>query len=554
MTATKGFAFCVVLTCAAALLITLNACGGGGSANTPPLPTASMTTSSNTIQKGQSVTLSWSTTNATSVSISGLGTVAASGSKQVSPAISTLYTLTAQGPGGSKQAMASVVVSTTQITHVVIIFQENRSVDNLFQDPNLVTAGADIQTSAWNKGGSLITPLPETLATPYDLGHTHKDFVAMYDGGKMDGAGNVTVRCTQGSSCFPPNPQFYYVNPAEVQPYFQMAETYTFGDRMFQTNQGPSFPAHQIIISGTSAPTAPGDTYSDFFAAENPGGGGLQQPGQDTGCTAPVGESVLLIDPTGQESKAYNQGFPCYDHPTLTDLLNSSFISWRYYTPSAGSLWTAPNAIQHMCVPDSTGTQCTGSDWTNSVVLQSGPDDVQTPTALLADISANKLANVTWVIPSGQASDHALENAGYGPAWVAKVVNAIGNSPYWANTAIFLTWDDWGGWYDHVAPPIDPKYGYYKYGFRVPLIVISPYAKAAYVSHVTHDFGSILRFVEGNFSLPVVDADYADARADDLSDTFNFSQTPLKFQTISVPAVKHSRRAKQQLPSDPDDD
>lgn len=558
MLAPKGFALWVVFACTAALLTTLSACGGGSSANVPPPPpppTASITASPDTFEKGQSATLSWSTTNAANVSISGLGTVAASGSQQVSPTASTGYTLTAQGPGGSKQAMASVVLTTTPITHVVIIFQENRSVDNLFQDPKLVSAGADIQTTGWNKEGTLITPKAEHLQTTYDLGHTHQDFVAMYDGGAMDGADKVTVRCAPGqSNCSPPDPQFYYVDPADVQPYFQMAETYTFGDRMFQTNQGPSFPAHQIIISGTSAPTAPGDLYSDWFAAENPGGGGLQHPGQDTGCTAPVGESVLLIDPTGQESKAYNQGFPCYEHPTLTDLFKSSYISWRYYTPSAGSLWTGPNAIQHMCVPDSTGTQCTGSDWTNSVVLQSGPGDVHTPTAVLADISSGKLQNVTWVIPSGQASDHALDNDGSGPSWVAQVVNAIGNSQYWANTAIFITWDDWGGWYDHVAPPIDPKFGYYEYGFRVPLIVISPYAKAAYVSHVPHDFGSILRFIEGNFSLPVVDADYADARADDLSDTFNFSQTPLKFQTISIPPVKRSRGTQQELPSDPDDD
>jgi phospholipase C len=457
------------------------------------------------------------------------------------------------------QASAAAVVSTSPIERVVIIFQENRTPDNLFQDQNLIAAGADIwpPSHGWNKEGSFITPLPEDLDTTYDLGHTHKDFVNMYDGGSMDGADKVTVRCNPGqTNCSPPNPQFYYTTQTDVQPYFQMAEAYTFGDRMFQTNQGPSFPAHQFIISGTSAPTAPGDQYSDWFAAENPSGGGIQFPGQDTGCTAPTGESVQLIDPSGMESKAYNNGFPCYDHPTLTDLLNSNSIAWRYYAPSAGSIWTAPNAIQHMCVPNSAGTECTGTDWVERVVLQSGSNDVHTPTALLADISAGRLANVTWVIPSGQASDHALENDGSGPAWVTQIVNAIGNSPYWANTAIIITWDDWGGWYDHVAPPIDPKYGYYEYGFRVPLIVMSPYTKAGYISHVTHDFGSILKFIEGNFSLPLVGEDYADARSDDLSDCFNFSQPPLTFHTFAIPQQKKKRvkTSAKELPSDPDDD
>jgi phospholipase C len=109
------------------------------------------------------------------------------------------------------------------------------------------------------------------------------------------------------------------------------------------------------------------------------------------------------------------------------------------------------------------------------------------------------------------------------------VVNSIGNSAYWANTAIFITWDDWGGWYDHVAPPIISTY---EYGFRVPMIVVSPYAKAGFVSHQTHDFGSILKFTEEVFGLPTVG--YADAVADDLSDCFNFQQTPLTFQPVAA--------------------
>lgn len=162
------------------------------------------------------------------------------------------------------------------------------------------------------------------------------------------------------------------------------------------------------------------------------------------------------------------------------------------------------------------------------------------PPQVLTDIANNQLAAVSWVTPSSGYSDHPHGGSG-GPSWVASVVNAIGNSPYWANTVIILTWDDWGGWYDHVPPPqvIDDGTSWgsgYVYGFRVPLIVISPYAKAAYISHTTHDFGSILNFIEQVFGLSSLG--YADARADNLSDCFDLNQTPLQFQTINAPLGK----------------
>jgi phospholipase C len=320
-----------------------------------------------------------------------------------------------------------------------------------------------------------------------------------------------------------------------------MAEQYTFADRMFQSNQGPSFPAHQFIISGTSAPAV----GSNLFAAENPIG--VTNANSYTGCAAPAAETVNLIDPTGVESPAY----PCFEHPTLTDLLDTANVSWRYYAPSAGSIWTGPNAIQHMCGPNATppnATACTGSDWTSTppkVVI----NQTQSNAQILTDIANNQLAQVSWVIPDGQDSDHALNNNGCGPSWVTSIVNAIGNSPYWSNTAILITWDDWGGWYDHVAPQILNSY---EYGFRVPMLVISPYAKPAYISHVTHDFGSILKFVESTFNLPSLG--YADAPADNLGDIFNFSQTPIVFQAIPPPADNASCSSDPSPATDPDDD
>jgi phospholipase C len=439
-----------------------------------------------------------------------------------------------------------------KIQHVVVIFQENRTPDNLFQDPKLIAAGADIASSGLNSSGQTI-PLSEidlgtngSIPDYYDLSHAHSAFVEMCDLNTstnvcaMDGANLITVACTENApNCPPANPQFMYVNPADVAPYFQMAEQYTFADRMFQTNQGPSFPAHQFILSGTSAPSV----GSNLFAAENPGG--INLPDNNTGCTAPPGEHVAMIDPAGSEA---TKMYPCFEHPTLTDLLNNANISWRYYAPSAGSIWTAPNAIQHMCgpnVPPPNGTSCTAPDWTNNVILATPTN----PVPVLNDIANQQLATVSWVIPNGKESDHAQGNDGSGPSYVASIVNAIGNSSYWSNTAIILTWDDWGGWYDHVAPTIINSY---EYGFRVPMIVISPYAKPAYISHVPHDFGSILHFIESTFNLPSLG--YADAAADDLSDCFNFNQTPITFQAINAPLQASYFLNDRRPPTDPDDD
>jgi phospholipase C len=426
-------------------------------------------------------------------------------------------------PNNGSQTLLLVIAAVIQ--HIVIIFQENRTPDNLFQDPVLISRGADIASSGVNSLGQTIPLDPIDLGTSgsspqnYDLSHAHAAFVAMYHGGKMDGAN--LIPCSPAANCPPnahPNPQFKYVMPADVQPYFALAEQYTFGDRMFQTNEGPSFPAHQFIIAGTSAPTA----TSPLFAAENP----ALSP---AGCIASTLNTVAMIDAAGSETAKQAQ-YPCFEHPTVTDLLGAQKLSWRYYAPSAGSIWTGPDAIGHICGPQTiNGTlTCTGVEWTANVVIPQ--------TQVLSDIATGQLAQVSWVIPDGKSSDHALSNDGSGPSWVASIVNAIGNSAYWGNTAIIITWDDWGGWYDHVAPTVvndGVSWGSgYVYGFRVPLIVVSPYAKTAYISHVTHDFGSILKFIETTFHLTSLG--YADAPADDLSDCFTLTQAPSPFHRIAA--------------------
>jgi phospholipase C len=437
-----------------------------------------------------------------------------------------------QGGGGGGGGGGGTQVG--KIGHIVVIVQENRTPDNLFQDPVLIGRGADIVQSGMNSHGQTVPLAPVLLTSGFDLEHDHGAFYLMYDNGKMDGADRVSSVCLPHQTC-PPSPPFSYVQPSEVQPYFQLAEQYTFGDRMFQTNQGPSFPAHQFLISGTSAPTA----TSNLFAAGNPNIG-------PAGCIAPPTEFVLVADPSGKLS---SRMYPCFEHPTLTDLLNAAKVSWKYYAPSAGSIWTGPDAIQHMCQPQTvSGTlTCTGSDW-NNVIIPS--------QQVLTDIANHQLAQVNWVIPTGQESDHPTQNDGSGPSWVASVVNAVGNSSYWSDTAIFICWDDWGGFYDHVAPKVisdGTSWGSgYVYGFRVPLIVVSPYAKAAYISHATHDFGSILKFIEETYSLKSLN--YADAPADDFADCFDFTQKPLQFHVVGAPLKADFFINDKRPPTDPDTD
>lgn len=453
--------------------------------------------------------------------------------------------------------------STGKIQHVVIVFQENRTPDNLFQGLCTANGGVpgcgtsstqyDLAQRGKDSTGNTIQLKQVDLAVDYDMDHSHTAFSQMCDLNaagqcQMDGANLIQVGCKPGATdCPAPDLQYGYVDPTQVQPYLQLAEQYTFADRMFQTNQGPSMPAHQFIISGTSAPKA----GSDLFASENPKTSGPP----DAGCDAPAGSTVKLIDPAGSEDS--NAAiYPCFDHPTLTDLLEAKGDTWRYYTSSgyAGgsglAFWNGPEAIEHICGTLTSSGTCGGADFTSHVILNQ--------TQILTDVANQQLPDVSWVIPSGQASDHAGSLEGnQGPSWVASVVNAIGNSRYWANTAIFIAWDDWGGWFDHVAPPQVlvncAQWGCgYVYGFRVPLIVVSPYAKAKYISKNQHDFGSILKFIEGTFGLPSLG--YADAAADDLSDCFDMNQTPLPFQTIPSALNAQFFLNDKTPPLDPDDD
>src|SRR5208283_1730502 len=260
--------------------------------------------------------------------------------------------------------------------HIVVIVQENRTPDNLFQAlcaPPYGSAGScsaaptasqyNIQTNYWLNRKSrtgFTTPATVPLANKYDLNHAHSAFVAMCDADssgtcKMDGATGITC----GGIC-PRTPQFKYVDNSTglLNPYLDLATQYGFANYMFQTNQGPSFPAHQFLFGGTSAPSA-ADDAAGIFASENMSGSGIAGTSQNAGCIAPVGTTVALIDSTGSETQKI---YPCFEHQTIPDLLPSTF-TWRYYAPSASSIWTAPNAIQHICESSGEGGECLGQLW-----------------------------------------------------------------------------------------------------------------------------------------------------------------------------------------------
>jgi phospholipase C len=460
--------------------------------------------------------------------------------------------------GLSLQSFAQI----SYFQHVVIIVQENRSPDNLFQ--GLCTSSTlcsttptltqfNIQTSNWldNTSSTGVTqPLSVAMNAGYDLSHTHSAFTRQCDLDAnngvclMDGAAKVVC----SGSC-PSQPQFRYVDNSTglLDPYLQIVTQYGWANYMFQTNQGPSMPAHQFIFGGTSAPTTADDAAA-IFASSNVNGGN-----SSGGCTAPAGSSVKVISPPGNENQNI---YPCFEHSTLPDVLPST-VSWRYYAPKPGSIWTAPNAINHICEPSQpTGGQCLGSMWVNNVDLKSAD--------VLTDIGNCALRNVSWVVPTGQNSDHAGYNSTGGPAWVASIVNAVGQSTcknsdgstYWNSTAILILWDDWGGWYDHEPPTIlaQPQ-GDYQYGFRVPLMFVSAYTPAGYIDNSRHDFGSMIRFVESNFGITPGILTFADARASDsLSGFFNLNSTPRPFVSIPARLSAHFFLNDNSAPEDPDDD
>jgi phospholipase C len=392
-------------------------------------------------------------------------------------------------------------VAGSPIQYVVVVMQENRSFDNLFNG----FPGAD----SVQVGMSLGTPVPLvpiSLADPRDLDHSHPGWWQDLDNGKMDGFARSNMN--------PPTFAYAYVPHDEIQAYWTMAQQYVLGDRMFQSNTGPSFPAHLYMIAGQSglATEAPD---SDYW-----------------GCDAPAGTTVPVLGPDGTD--LLPGVFPCWDYATAADLLDAKGMSWRYYASASTNpliVGSAYDAIRHIRY---------GADWNANVIYPQ--------TQFLTDVQNGHLAEVTWVTPDYLHSDHPGTGSAEGPDWVAAVVNAVGLSKFWNSTAIFITWDDWGGWYDHVLPPTVDAMGP---GFRVPVLVVSPYAKQAYISHQEHEASGFIAFIEHNWGLGNLGA--RDATADDFADCFDYTQKARPFILITTKTTADAL-IKEKPSGPPDDD
>jgi phospholipase C len=385
-----------------------------------------------------------------------------------------------------------------KITHVVYIVQENRSFDDLFQG----YPGAHTVSSGKNSHGQTIKLQPVSLSTQYNIDHSAQAMFLACDGtGSVPGT-NCRMDGFDREISFggPSNPQYVYVPHNDSKPYFDMAHEWVLADKMFQSQLDESFVAHQYVI-----------------AAQAKSAVGL--PAGKWGCGGGALDVVSTI--TAQRSLNGPSEPPCFDYTTLGDELDKAGLSWRFYASAYGSrssgdgsVWSSYQAVRHIV---------RGPDWKKDVISPNWK--------FITDVRAGKLANFTWITPVCDDSDHVGCAGGYGPSWVAALVNTVGKSKFWDSTAIFVQWDDWGGTYDDVPPPYEDYDGL---GFRVPLLVISPYAKRNHVSHVQYETASVLRFAEDLYGLGRLAA--ADARANSPAmDCFEFSQKPRPFVRIQAP-------------------
>jgi len=425
-------------------------------------------------------------------------------------AVCALSSFAACGGGGSSSSSPPVQMPTptptpsgshkgpSAIKHVVIVIQENRSFDNLFYG----FQGANYATSGKGSAGQAIQLTPVSFADSFELCHDYGDAKLDIDGGKMDGFGHCL-----------PDKAYTYVKGSETAPYFALARQYVLADDLFESQLDSSYEAHQYLIAAQAG-----------MAINIPNG-------TPWGCDSPPGSTVQLANTQGQP---VSRVFPCFTYTTLADELNAKHLPWRYYAPASGNpayIWSAYDAIKG--IRD-------GPDWNENVV--------SSQCRVLADAAAGTLPTVTWVVPDLSDSDHPLSLSTTGPNWVTAVVNAIGSSSLWNSTAIFVVWDDWGGFYDHVNPPISDWDGP---GMRVPLIAISPYARQGSVTHTQYEFASVLRSVEDLFALAPMTA--RDKAASDMwSDgaMFDFGQAPRKFSAF--PDSGYSCNASETGPPDTD--
>jgi phospholipase C len=452
-----------------------------------------------------------------------------------------------QGAGNVRSARPSA--SSSKIQHVIIVVQENRTLNDLFATfpgANTATTGYYLRVKGKKRIKTAITLKETTLPAP-NFNHDSVAYNYDCDGQNtypktscaMDGFNLEGVNGNNPASLGP----YQYVNPTYIQPYWTIAKNYGLADELFETQGSASFTAHQDLVHGGSmiVDSKCGSTEPACSLIDLPNESG------DWGCRA-TGALTSILSTSG--NYGYDEGpYPCLTYPdkTMVDLLDAAGVSWKYYTPpykarTAGAEWDAMAALSEVY---------NGPDWTKNVSIPQ--------TNVFNDISNNTLPAVSWVIPTQVDSDHphgprAQDN---GPDWIASIVNAVGQSSSWNSTAIIVTWDDWGGFFDPQPPAFFDNQG--GLGFRVPMLVVSPYVKKGTLSHTQYEFASILRFVEDNFDLGRMGTPSFpnnDARATSMADMFDFTTKARKF--TAIPSVLKKEHFIHEKPSfeklDADDD
>ena len=426
-----------------------------------------------------------------------------------------LFPVSATNPapgGGMSNSVQFTVASPprAQIQHIIVIVAENHSFDNYFgQFP-----GANGATSGETSTGQTV-PLVEASDTPYNCAHGWAAAHNEINGGLMNGFDLVC-----------PNLGAYVqYSASQIPSYWQLAQTYALADNMFAEVAAPSFPAHSYIFSGSSN-----------NAINNPS----KEPNEQQygwGCdAAALGAIVESINPN--TNSHYNQP-TCFTLKTMGDILDEAGISWRDYSPQPGTDGYIWNFISYF------DQLWNGADRHDSVAN----------SQFQTDIANCQLPQVAWITPPNGVSEHPPNSVTRGMNWTAQQISAVMNSTcgYWQNAAIILTWDDWGGFYDHVPPP---QWDFFGYGIRVPLLMISPYSKPGYISHTLYSFDSINAFIEHTFQTGCLISDCL-TMTNDLSDMLNLSQTPLsriQLKTLPAARMKYPYTVDEQIITHDDDD
>jgi phospholipase C len=382
----------------------------------------------------------------------------------------------------STRAEAPIPESATArypIKHIIIIDKENHSFDNMFGR----FPGADGATTARLSTGKSVVLTHTPDKTFLDIGHAGAAAELAINNGRMDQFDLLPGSRQNGKNIA--DSQYF---ESDIPNYWKYARAFTLDDHFFATIIGPSFPNHLVTVAATSGNTV-----------DNPRG----QLVHAWGCDGGSHSFVNGINPDGSHFVTR----PCFDFVTLPDRFQQAHVSWKYYAPkqfASGYVWSVLDAIRHIRY---------SSLWKTNV-----PAD----TTFVKDVAAGKLPQVSWIVTNARESDHPPASICLGENWTVRVINAVMKSQYWKDTAIFLTWDDFGGFYDHVAPP---RLNYISLGPRVPTIVISPFARQHHVDHTQYDFNSMLRFIEDDFRLKPLTS--GDRTADTMLPSFDFQAQPL---------------------------